>query len=1750
MNNIYSNIIGFVSSVRRMSKLLSVLFLLTFSASVFGDVNIYGLTSKDKICSGTYAETHPSGSVFSLPGETNYYIAVYNDLWVNLSSSSLSDPDGLVKESSNEDYGCGDTKYYFIRVQLREAQSVVISYSGSTLTISKLSWRLCGEFTDWAPAEAPEFSGSGSVVSLSVYFDYTADYECATDDKGFKVVSYTNGAAKNYYGRNSTKYTTTATQNLDVVDGNFESNCGIKAQYSGTYIFTFNTSTKDLTVTYPDAVSSTPVVRWGAEPQLVNSSTYTYPQRKDIEASAYIASTGCSGGSNQTIDSLKVRYWIEGSPDDYEEVKFTPESSYSINNAYTLKVPCNSNILASCKDATNIVMTVAGHNSVGWSALSDEMEILYTAPAQFILHNLTPVDPFTGCDNAHQFTLSDMVMPVPTSWSVAQTAPSSVPDAKSDFTLKDGVMIWNNTGKAAGSYAYTFTFARDGYDDSPKPVTATISFTYDATAPTGEITNILVNSSDPGESVTETTPWIPVPLSTTIPEGSGITKVQWSVSGVPAPIMEISDAPHLTATFEGKPFAFATTYTVTAKGLSSNCVATAGKTVKIKVNPDAGYGDPTIIFVSEAPVVENGPEVTLSGYVKRLKDSSVALKKRGFLYKEGSSSVCSDGSGWSTIETTDTKLDQGDSWNLTINSGLKENTTYCYKPFVYDDTYKTTTYSVSPSDLSTLDCGTFTTQGGCEYPTGDTIYYTIDASLVSESTCKLEFKSFESALANLKSHKTVGSADYWWNDNYQMLAKNVVFLVAVNKAGYGVKNSRIDLKNINKYESSSSPVPTKRLVIRPLVSGTKPIIYGLDMDCSRWVTVNSMNIKRDSPSDGDGKGNSCILIGRNLDSNILPVGQMTSSDLVFVNCVIEGDNFCCIHANGIDGLYLENNNLIANCTVVSSNTRDWGASIKLMNSKNVTLLRNNFKGAHSNNIFSQNTQDMLVMNNVFWNENVLFTSGTNKSAIIRLLNYETPHSDPDGYHNVKNIAIYYNTLFLEKRDANTDNVDFLIFGGAAQWRKAGAYDISSIEFQYNNCYSYSTTSAGKTADPFIGITVTGSMEYNNFWSAKTGALNGGHEFEFGGNILNHSMAEGGDMICTTSAHTPEGMVVKGHALDLGSPIISDVSGLSADTVRSDRLDFKIRPNTNKWTYGAYQSRDGETVDVIIWNGGKDANWDDRNNWVKENGRQVTCIDHLSDDLKVIIPEPHSHQYPLPTSGSITRYPTLIAWTTPSNDEKVRAGINAETLSSVTKFAHTIEMEYGSAIGGVENLKQDVDNYHYHNVQSHLTVDPKEWVLVGSVVRPFVDKDKAMAVTDADTTTRLTQSGDFYLYHKPHVYMQKFDIEYDSKINVTWGTPFTDLKTDVEPTETFAISVADQFGDMKLPASFYYALIEPDKSKLGDGDKQRTFDFNGHYYAAEQSLNYTVQANSLGVFNNAYPANIDGSSDSYTGFNLYTYDYKNKSWEVVTAIDDKMIKPQSGFAIYNTTDGVNTFTPVYVTLGDDINTKYKSASADASVIIRAYNIFNDKGSRIGVGEAFNDAYKLFNGSVSENLEVYMLKEDGKYSTLKTDDFNTVIPIGVSNKSNSAYPIRFELLKAEGVESVILEDRGVTPAATYDLLSGEAPAFPSIEPCDLEGRFYLMLGAGTEENPDIPTDAPAESADSLNVDVFVNNGIMTVSVSADAVISSITMYDMAGKAYNVPVGGTNMNKSKLNVAKGVYTVTVVTDKGTETKKIVVK
>ncbi len=1599
------------------------------------------------------------------------------------------------------------------------------------------TYTLKGEFTEWEGTV--EFEENDGTYTASIILPASRTYNPASSTGTTGFVIEKNGSTT--YGKNTTitKASRTAT-----LDSNSYS-CGLTTTRAGEYTFSFTLSDENpvLEVIYPVVLPTVPTVYWGDKPVTADNDGY-----KDISASAYIAAQGCDGSSTQNVSDLQIRLWKEGDEDNAQIIPYS-RSYYELNNAYDLTISYKNSILANCTSETTLYMEVAGKNATGWSDYSDRAKIRYLAASKFVLTNLTPT--FKSCNGEHQFTLSDMVMPTPESWTVSQTSPTTVSDAKSHFTESNGTLIWNKTDFDAGTYVYEFTFSRDGYTGGGKPTTATLTISFSKTAVSGEIGEITTTPTV-DDSSNPTSPWTPITLATSLTGTTGVTKVQWSVSGKPTPVLSVEE-PSTTAIFKAKVSTADRYYTITAKGITDDCVSTTGVTKRIKVTPDTDVSH-TIVLIGDNPVVEPGPEVTLSGYVKAVEGSKT-LKKSGFYYleKTGSNSCANVVSQGTKIEiTNDDKLSVGGSWNATILSGLKKNTEYYYRAYAKDEVSGTEYISKNPLNTSEDYCSTFTTQGGCDYPSGDTIYYTIDASLAHESRCHLQFKSFESALSDLKSHNVNGADDYWWDGGNNMLKKNVVFLVAAYADGYGTKNSRVDLSDINKYNATTGAIPTKRLVIRPLKAGTKPIIWGMYLANSRWVTVNSMNVQRVAPSSKDGMAHSCVLIGRNDDTNNLEVGMVKSADLKFVNCVFSGDNFCCIHASAVDGLYLENNNLIAECDDASANTRDWGASIKFMNCKNVTLIRNNFKGAHSNNIFSQNTRNLLIMNNVFWNDNKKFDAGTNRSAIIRLLNFEAD----DSAHDVKNVGIYYNTLYLAKNDANSEKVDFLIFGGKNdKWNKSARYDATTIEFKYNNCYSYSTTSAGKTSSPFLGKSVNSTMTNNNFWSANDA------DFSFGSNKSNVDMSITGGMICTTTPNTPEGMVIKGSSLNLGAKIVDDaVTGLRADTVNSDRLAYKIRPVSN-WTYGAYQQREGSTVHTIIWNGGEDTNWDNRNNWVKPNGELVTCLDLIADDVEAVIPEPNSINYPLPATGSISKYPVIPEWVTPveGEDEKVRAGISPESYSSVTNFAKTIEMEYGSTITGVENLKDAGGAYHYHNVSAHLTVDPKEWVLVGSLVRPFKDKDKAMSATPtaADTVARLAQSGDFYLYHMPHVYMQQFDAATsgDAGITVSWGIPFTQLDESVATTQSFAIFVADQFGENKEPAAGYYKFTDPNPSKLGDGDLQRTFNFTGRYSYEHPSPSITFNEG-VNVLNNAYPAVLNANVLKTTlgdNYSVYLYDYGNGDWDAINTVreQDQYVKPQSGFIVRKKNSGSHsiTLTSVDNLFDTTKSTKYKRADANVNIIIRAYNIESGKGSKIGVGDGFDNAEKIFNGSVANNVELYILDGDTRYSTKLVSDMRSVIPLGLRNKSASPYPVRFELVSQDGIESAVLEDRGVSPVAKYDLLSGETPVFIGIDSGDLDGRFFLNLNYAGDEEHDIPTNVEVAKDVASDIQVFVKQNVVTITTSDENSLKQIIFTDIVGRSFELTPQSDNMSVHALDVPNGTYIVSVVAENMSKQQKIII-
>lgn len=420
---------------------------------------------------------------------------------------------------------------------------------------STITWALVGEFNNWSKT-ANVFAGTGDRLTTTLLLPAHKSYvRSATGGKtGFKVLKVVDGN-EYWFGCNTTI-------NKSITNYEFKTsytdNCGLTTCYGGEYVFTLHNLGGDpqLDLPFPTIPPTVPIVRWGDKP---------VDNNKAITTSAYIAAQGCDGTNQQTVSNIRVRFWKENEEANAQIIEYG-SSSYTINNVYTKDIPADNDILMSCVGPTKIYMEVSGYNPTGWSDYSDRIAMMYQSGNEFWVNSLERT--FNACEGGHQFTLSEMVKPVPDTWSAK--VKSSSADATEDFTLNNGIMVWNVDGKITGE-TYTFTFNKDGYDSK----TADLAITFSGESTTSEITSISISPS------TKITPWVEVILTPTI-VGSDIESVEWSVS--PSTLVVAND--DNTATFKGKA---AGTYTVTAVGLTENCGKTAPKSVPVVVEADEEY---------------------------------------------------------------------------------------------------------------------------------------------------------------------------------------------------------------------------------------------------------------------------------------------------------------------------------------------------------------------------------------------------------------------------------------------------------------------------------------------------------------------------------------------------------------------------------------------------------------------------------------------------------------------------------------------------------------------------------------------------------------------------------------------------------------------------------------------------------------------------------------------------------------------------------------------------------------------------------------------------------------------------------------------------------------------------------------------------------------------------------------------------------------------------------------------------------
>ncbi len=1212
-----------------------------------------------------------------------------------------------------------------------------------------------------------------------------------------------------------------------------------------------------------------------------------------------------------------------------------------------------------------------------------------------------------------------------------------------------------------------------------------------------------------------------------------------------------------------------------------------------------------VILTRDAEVDEDAMTATLYGYMQGHPNENECtnIQFYGFAFCEGQNCIptttntdCGDYVHADASHNNE-NLVRGKEFSATLSSScgnLQEGKVYGYRAYVWDG-------KAVLSDETRY----FATKGGCiPIPGGgDTIRVTVDAATYFNNdttkydNCNLRFGNLYRALNYLKSNReyvdengslnqpiiiTVANVPekYNWeedcdgDDEGVKEKKQIAAYAGEERAVSGGDGGASATFNVMPIEGFNKNKTTGYFpLIIKAKNGHSPRIQHLLIRSSRGVTLDGLGFFSKALDCGDAKDTALEIDNGECNKNWHNLTQdFNDADILVKNCVIGSNGFTGAHIIAYDGVTFENNIFNLSTTDITDNAASWGASVKFFECKNIKFVRNNLMGEHGTLIWLQQTSNVLIYNNVFWNTNQYNA----KCMAIRVCKqYPEDDTHTKNYQMPDNIACLYNTFYLADNSKNAQAYDFL-----------GAYEgkeiTGNITFMYNNCYSYDTDVPGAAKVGLGKFTGTKNFCPNNFWSVydvankKNPSVFQFEECEGQTEFINVA-----NLVCETSASGPSSLIIKeasnGDGLKVGTPLTaaniksyvgSDIE-ITDDGLKHDRNHDNVRKG-NKWTLGAFEASAANEVDVIYWVGGTDTNWDNRNNWKwrDKNGKdqQLTCVDNLTSNLKVVIGEKGSTQYP--TTSSAHHYYPVIPSTFDAterrneiigykNDQPVYSNIPpAEQVAAgrgytePTKYATSIELEYGAGISGIEHLV-DADTKLYDEAITHLNVPRREWILVGSMIKPWVDENKE--------DTRYIVSRDYYLHHFPHVYMHQAILQ---GTGASWENPFADLTVNVRENEAYAIRVADEYGEYKLPADYYYTNIENNPDMVNDGTKQKSFDFQGRFLHDSAPLSFgELTAETPYLLCNTYPANIDivAFTAKYPG-TVQTYDYVQGSFVQKDAGD---ILSQHGFV----------FTPAEtkdVTLDDKylfssgvtrpqqfartraakrvlpkfrLEASNTAAPRSSNVLIKVDELKPD------IEDYATDAPKIFNNDDNKVPEVYVMRYDKKWAGMVVPNMEEPIPLGVrTSKKNVS--IRFSISDMRGISSATLEDRML--GVTYNLGTEEC-IIESLPKGETEGRFFLNLKAAEvtpdEEDDNVATDVEEELVSESGISIIGNSEGIIVSSSSDIELQTIIVNDMSGKSASYKVSG-QYAEINLPVAQGVYTVSVIGDTASKIGKVILK
>ena len=1091
---------------------------------------------------------------------------------------------------------------------------------------------------------------------------------------------------------------------------------------------------------------------------------------------------------------------------------------------------------------------------------------------------------------------------------------------------------------------------------------------------------------------------------------------------------------------------------------------------------------------------------------------------------------------------------------------------------------------------------------------GAPVVYTINADpLFMANVCKLHFNSLQDAIDHLKNSafrsdayqyvEKVGSSYnlkqpvvmnvVYYDDTPLDNTSAYIYRGTTNvgkRAGDAVpKNSNL-IEDINRTATNAA----NTLTIKAGTKTAKPWIHHIVLRNSKNIVLDSLCIYSD-PVLYEGKtiGDNAIEMdinhangseswnqlntrtGEGLDNK----GFLSNANILIQNCMIGSDGFTGAHISSYDGVTFKNNDfeIVAGANM----DKNYGASFKLLYCKNVKFIENNFRGDHATLMWIQEVNNMLVMNNVFWNTNkyLIDKAGDQYPAAMRLV---TQFSN-----SIANVGFFYNTYYFAENNLTASvpsGYDFLqmthtVSGGS------GDIDVNTIKFQYNNCYSYDADAHGRTADnyvikkdngedlqtgPFL-VDISSNTNFcpNNFWSQyDEDRKYTSSKFAFGCAANEFTNVKG--QVCETSASGPASLMIKGEDLNNGVKPNIAFTGitLTDEEWYSDRYLSAVRPKADEgWTYGAYQSKGEIKTNTIYWVGVTDK-WDDRNNWEYEvrdaSGKmvrqRVSCINTLSEDLKVIIEEIGTVE----VAGG-RKWPKVPA-SFNSNDRLTESGVPAsEQVSAGDKFAKTIELEYGAGLRGVENLKDSKGNVLYDKAIVHFDADRDKWLLVGSIIKPWDSKTSEY---------RTGKSGDYYLEHLPQVYMHQAIVDGD---NVTWDKTFASLEVPVPSNEVYAINVTSAYGTSWMPAAVYNYF----NGTNYNGEDAHPYTFTGRFAVAEDNVagevyKYNVTSGK-NLLNNVYPCNLNAKEIESLGLGtINVYDYEQGSFVSTSATQQTgnvYIKSQNGFvfipAIGKTNLELNndilaegsTRTrageiplPTFSLNVDNANTTDPGAS---NVVIRYDELLGDEVSLLNTPKVFTKN--------ADTPEAYIINENGQYARLDTGKDKVCIPLGI--RLQKPMNLTFEKVYNEGYDEVVLVD--TKTQKFYNLLKRNYTT-DVLATGDTEGRFYLNLTISGDEDLEDEGDNPGgddivdddnisteveETTEDAEINIYtVDNSIVRVS-SIGTALKTIYVSDMTGRTDSYNVDG-NYVELQLPVSSGVYTVTAIGETASKTGKVILK